>query len=143
MLNNISKHIIKQLQKNKHHPYTTINKTINLSKTTIHQRIQQLLNTNIIQIITITNPLQINFNHQTIINIHTKNNLTSITNQLTKIPKINYIIITTNNFDLLAKTVYKNNNTLLELINTHIHTIPNIHTTKTFIYLKLRKQLYN
>jgi Lrp/AsnC family transcriptional regulator for asnA, asnC and gidA len=52
-------------------------------------------------------------------------------------------VITAGIFDLLVEAVTEDDDALLELISSRIRTIEGVRTTETFVYLKLRKQLYN
>lgn len=51
--------------------------------------------------------------------------------------------MTAGSFDILVEVVCEDDDGLLELINAKIRAIPGVVATETFVYLKLRKQLYN
>jgi Lrp/AsnC family transcriptional regulator for asnA, asnC and gidA len=58
-------------------------------------------------------------------------------------PEVDYVVVTAGSFDILAEVVCEDDDDLLNLISTRIRTIPGVVSTETFVYLKLRKQLYN
>jgi Lrp/AsnC family transcriptional regulator for asnA, asnC and gidA len=58
-------------------------------------------------------------------------------------PEVDYVVITAGSFDILVEAVCEDDDALLELISSRIRTIEGVRTTETFVYLKLRKQLYN
>jgi Lrp/AsnC family transcriptional regulator for asnA, asnC and gidA len=45
-------------------------------------------------------------------------------------------------FDILVEVVCEDDDHLLELLNQRIRAIPGVRTTESFVYLKLRKQIY-
>ena len=51
-------------------------------------------------------------------------------------------MITAGSFDLLVEVVCEDDDHLLEIINRRIRAIPGVRPTETFVYLKLRKQIY-
>ena len=57
--------------------------------------------------------------------------------------EVDYVVITAGGFDLLCEVVCEDDDHLLEVLNQKIRTLPGVRTTETFVYLKLRKQLYN
>ena len=58
-------------------------------------------------------------------------------------PEVDYVVVTAGSFDILVEVVCEDDDDLLNLISTRIRTIPGVVSTETFVYLKLRKQLYN
>ena len=57
--------------------------------------------------------------------------------------EVDYVVITAGSFDLLVEVVCEDDDDLLDLLSRHIRTIPGVSSTETFVYLKLRKQIYN
>ena len=65
-----------------------------------------------------------------------------VADQLEEIPEIDYLIISAGSFDLLAELVVTDDAELLDIINGRIRAVPGVRATETFVYLKLRKQIY-
>ena len=57
-------------------------------------------------------------------------------------PEVDYVVITAGSFDLLVEVVCEDDDHLLDLLNKRIRAIPGVRATETFVYLKLRKQIY-
>ena len=57
--------------------------------------------------------------------------------------EVDYVVVTAGSFDILCEVVCEDDDDLLNLVSTRIRTIPGVVSTETFVYLKLRKQLYN
>jgi Lrp/AsnC family transcriptional regulator for asnA, asnC and gidA len=51
-------------------------------------------------------------------------------------------VITAGQYDVLVEVVCEDDDHLLEVINKRIRAVPGVVHTETFVYLKLRKQIY-
>ncbi|KQX63713.1 Lrp/AsnC family transcriptional regulator [Angustibacter sp. Root456] len=142
-LDEVSKRIIEQLQEDGRRPYAAIGKAVGLSEAAVRQRVQRLLDAGVMQIVAVTDPLQVGFSRQAMIGIRAEGDLTAVADQLADMPEVDYVVVTAGSFDLLVEAVCENDDALLDLISTRIRTTPGVRTTETFVYLKLRKQLYN
>ena len=66
-----------------------------------------------------------------------------VADALAELDEVDYVVVTAGGFDLLCEVVCEDDDHLLEVLNQKIRTIPGVRTTEAFVYLKLRKQLYN
>jgi Lrp/AsnC family transcriptional regulator, regulator for asnA, asnC and gidA len=142
-LDDVSKAIIEQLQEDGRQSYATIAKHVGLSEAAVRQRVQRLLDQEVMQIVAVTDPLQVGFRRQAMIGIRVDGDLTSVGEALTGMKEVSYVVTTAGSFDLLAEVVCEDDNELLELLTRRIRTLPGVQTTETFVYLKLNKQHYN
>lgn len=142
-LDEVSKRIIEQLQEDGRRPYAAIGKAVGLSEAAVRQRVQRLLDAGVMQIVAVTDPLQVGFSRQAMIGIRAEGNLSEVADRLSEMTEVDYVVVTAGSFDLLAEAVCEDDDALLELISERIRTIPGVRSTETFVYLKLRKQLYN
>ncbi|MBC7551913.1 MAG: Lrp/AsnC family transcriptional regulator [Cellulomonas sp.] len=138
-----SKAIIEQLQEDGRRAYATIGKAVGLSEAAVRQRVQRLVESGVVQIVAVTDPMQVGFTRQAMIGIKCEGDLDSLANTLADLPEVHYVVITAGGFDLLVEVVCEDDEHLLEVLNTKIRSLPGVHGTETFVYLKLRKQLYN
>lgn len=139
----VSKAIIEQLQADGRRPYATIGKAVGLSEAAVRQRVQKLVDTGVMQIVAVTDPMQIGFARQAMIAIQATGDVEAIADQLAAIGEVDYIVVTAGSFDLLAEVVVEDDVHLLRLVNDRIRTIPGVMRTESFLYLKLVKQTYN
>ncbi len=138
-----SKAIIAQLQEDGRRPYAAIGAAVGLSEAAVRQRVQKLLDGGVMQIVAVTDPMQIGFARQAMIGLSTSGDIESIATEVEKFPEVDYVVVTAGSFDLLVEVVVENDEHLLELINTRIRSVPGVLRTETFLYLKLVKQTYN
>jgi len=142
-LDDVSKAIIEQLQEDGRQSYATIAKRVGLSEAAVRQRVQRLLDQEVMQIVAVTDPLQVGFRRQAMIGIRVDGDLTTVAEKLSGMSEVSYVVITAGSFDLLAEVVCEDDEQLLELLTHQIRTLPGVQTTETFVYLKLNKQHYN
>jgi Lrp/AsnC family transcriptional regulator for asnA, asnC and gidA len=142
-LDEVSKRIIEQLQEDGRRPYAAIGKAVGLSEAAVRQRVQRLIDSGVMQIVAVTDPLQVGFSRQAMIGVRAEGDLQVVADRLADLAEVDYVVITAGSFDLLVEAVCENDDALLDLVSSKIRTIAGVRTTETFVYLKLRKQLYN
>jgi Lrp/AsnC family transcriptional regulator for asnA, asnC and gidA len=143
LLDDLSKAIIEQLQEDGRRAYATIGKAVGLSEAAVRQRVQRLVEGGIVQIVAVTDPVQVGFTRQAMIGVKAEGDLEALADALAAIAEVDYVVITAGGFDVLAEVVCEDDDHLLEVLNHKIRTLPGVRATETFVYLKLRKQLYN
>jgi len=142
-LDDASKRIIEQLQEDGRRAYATIGRAVGLSEAAVRQRVQRLVESGVIQIVAVTDPVQVGFARQAMVGIHADGDPSEIADRLAEIDEVDYVVVTAGSFDVIVEVVCTGDDHLLELIGTRIRAIPGIRGTETFVYLKLRKQFYN
>ncbi len=142
-LDETAKSIIQQLQSDGRRSYSDIGKAIGLSEAAVRQRVQKLTDSGILQIVAVTDPLQMGFNRQAMIGIRTNGDSRGLVEKLTEMREIDYVVLTAGSFDILVEVVCEDDDELIELLHSKIRTLPGVVETETFVYLKLHKQLYN
>ena len=142
-LDAISKAIIEQLQTDGRRSYAKIAAAVGLSEAAVRVRVARLVEAGVMQIVAVTNPLQLGFTRQAMIGIRAEGNLDGVVAALQEMDEIVYVVITAGSFDLLVEVVCENDDHLLNLLNTRIRTLPGVRTTESFVYLKLSKQNYH
>lgn len=142
-LDNVSKAIIEELQKDGRRPYAAIGKVVGLSEAAVRQRVQRLLDHGVMQIVAVTDPLELGFARQALIGIRAEGDLEVIADELANMVELEYVVITAGSFDILAEVVCESDEQLLEILSKRIRSIPGVRITESFVYLKLRKQTYS
>jgi Lrp/AsnC family transcriptional regulator for asnA, asnC and gidA len=116
LIDDVSKSIIEQLQSDGRKPYASIGKSIGLSEAAVRQRVQKLLDTNVMQV---------------------------VADALAKLEEVNYVVVCAGGFDILIEVVCEDDEKLLSILNKRIRAIPGVDSTEAFVYLKIRKQTYS
>ncbi|HTY71396.1 MAG TPA: Lrp/AsnC family transcriptional regulator [Actinomycetes bacterium] len=141
-LDSVSKAIIEQLQEDGRRPYAAIGKAVGLSEAAVRQRVQRLLEAGVMQIVAVTDPLTVGFPRAAMIGIRVDGDSESVADKLASFSEIDYVVLTAGSFDVLVEVVCEDDDHLLEIINKRIRAIPGVLSTESFVYLKLRKQIY-
>lgn len=134
--------IIEQLQQDGRRPYATIAAAVGLSEAAVRQRVQRLVSSGVVQIVAVTDPLQVGFHRQAMVGIRTEGRISAVTDVLTAMPEVDYVVATAGSFDVLAEVVCADDDHLLRVVSDQIRVIPGVRSTETFVYLKLSKQTY-
>lgn len=142
-LDDVSKRIIEQLQEDGRRAYVTIGKAVGLSEAAVRQRVQRLIESGVMQIVAVTDPLQLGFAREAMVGIKVEGDLSSVTRALSAMDEVTYVVATAGGFDVLAEVVCGDDEDLLDLVNGRIRAIAGVRSTETFVYLKLFKQHYN
>ncbi|CAN7485159.1 Lrp/AsnC family transcriptional regulator [Microbacterium maritypicum] len=142
-LDDISKRIVELLQEDGRRPYAEIAREVGLSEAAARQRVQRMTEAGIIQIVAVTDPMQLGFHRMSMIGIRVSGDPREIAEELTRIPELAYVVVTLGTFDILVEAVCENDEHLIDLIATRIRTIPGITHTESMLYAGLYKDLYN
>ncbi|MFM2433574.1 MAG: hypothetical protein RI974_314, partial [Actinomycetota bacterium] len=70
-LDDTAKAIVQQLQIDGRRSYSEIGKAVGLSEAAVRQRVQKLTDSGVLQVVAVTDPLQMGFNRQAMIGIRT------------------------------------------------------------------------
>jgi Lrp/AsnC family transcriptional regulator for asnA, asnC and gidA len=143
LLDDTSKKIIEQLQADGRRPYATIGKAVGLSEAAVRQRVQRLLEAGVMQIVAVTDPVQVGFSRQAMVGLRIDGDVLQVADQLAQLREVDYVVIAAGSFDLLVEVVCEDDEHLLDLVSRRLRALPGVRTTETFVYLKLRKQRYD
>ena len=142
-LDEVSKAIIEQLQGDGRRSYAEIGKAVGLSEAAVRQRVQKLTDAGVMQVVAVTDPMQLGFYRPAMIGIRVTGDTTSVAERLGRLPAVDYVVLTAGSFDILAEVVCENDEDLIDLRNKQIRQIDGVMSTETFVYLRLHKQFYN
>lgn len=141
-IDDVSKSIIEQLQIDGRKSYSAIGSAVGLSEAAVRQRVQRLIESGVMQIVAVTDPLTVGFIRMAMLGMKVDGDMQLVADQLASFPEVDYVVITAGAFDVMAEVICEDDDHLLELLQ-RIRNIPSVRSTESFVYLKLRKQLYN
>ncbi|KJL35627.1 MAG: Lrp/AsnC family transcriptional regulator [Microbacterium sp.] len=142
-LDETSKLIIEQLQEDGRRSYARIGAAVGLSEAAVRQRVQKLIDSDVMQIVAVTNPLQVGFPRQALVGLRVSGDTRIVAAALEKLEAVDYVVLTAGSFDIVIEVVCESDAELSELLNSRIRTLPGVLSSETFVYLELRKQSYN
>ena len=142
-LDAVSKRIVELLQDDGRQPFVTIAREVGLSEAAVRQRVQKLIDADVMQIVAVTDPLQVGFSRQAMIGVRVAGDVARVAEALCDMPEVSYVVTTAGSFDLLVEVVCEDDDHLLDLLMGRIRRLHGVTSTETFVYLKLNKQHYN
>ena len=142
LLDDANRAIIEQLQADGRRSYAAIAGAVGLSEAAVRQRVQRLLDAGVMQIVAVTDPMQLGFARQAMVGVRADGDLSEVADKLAALPEVDYVVVTAGSFDLLVEIVCNDDEHLLALLNNSIRSIPGVRDSETFVYLKLAKQTY-
>src|SRR5690242_8001121 len=142
-LDDVSKAIIEQLQQDGRRSYAAIGKVVGLSEAAVRQRVQRLIDGGVMQVVAVTDPLELGFARQAMVGIRVTGPLEPVADAIAALEEVDYVVVTAGSYDLLVEVVCESDQHLLELISERLRAIEGVAATETFMYLKLQKQTYS
>lgn len=143
LLDEVGKRIVELLQTDGRRSYASVGADVGLSEAAVRQRVQKLIEAGVMEIVAVTDPLQLGFHRQAMVGLKVVGDLTAAAEALTAMDEVTYVVTTAGSFDILAEVVCEDDAHLLDVIATEIRTLPGVLATETFVYLQLNKQHYN
>jgi Lrp/AsnC family transcriptional regulator, regulator for asnA, asnC and gidA len=141
-MDDVSKRLIEELQCDGRRSYAALAKTVGLSEGAVRQRVQRLIDSGVMQVVAVTDPLQIGFSRQAMVGVRADGDLVEVAAALGKIDEVDYVVITAGSFDILLELVCEDDDHLLRVLSEQIRVLPGVRDSETFVYLKLAKQTY-
>lgn len=137
-----AKRIIELLQEDGRISYAAIAKAVGLSEAAARARVQKLLDSEVMQVVAVTDPTQVGFTRQAMIGVRTEGDPMKVGDRLAQVREVDYVVTTAGSFDLLVEVVCEDDPHLLDVIR-QVRELEGVVSSETFVYLKLNKQHYN
>jgi len=143
VIDDVAKRIIEELQQDGRRSYAALAKTVGLSEAAVRQRVQRLIDAGVMQVVAVTDPLQVGFTRQAMVGMRVEGDLIELADRLAEIDEVDYVVLTAGSFDILVEVVCEDDDHLLRLLSERIRRLPGVRDTETFVYLRLAKQSYS
>ncbi|MDH4118822.1 MAG: Lrp/AsnC family transcriptional regulator [Acidimicrobiia bacterium] len=141
-LDELDKSIIRHLQEDGRMSYADLGPLVNLSPAATRQRVLHLIESGVMQIVAVTDPIALGFEIQAMVGFRVVGDLDRVAEKMRDMAAVDYLVITTGRFDLLAEIVASSPEEFLETLNI-IRSIDGVQSSEVFTYLRLEKQSYD
>src|SRR5215210_8699264 len=101
LLDDVGKAIVEQLQLDGRRSYATIARAVGLSEAAVRQRVARLQEAGVIQIVAVTDPLQLGFRRQAMVGVRADGDVVALAEALGAMSEVDYVVITAGSFDVL------------------------------------------
>lgn len=139
-IDEIDRKIIEALQIDGRRPFTKLAAELGISEASVRQRVSNLINTRVMQIVAVTNPVKLGYSLASMIGMRVSGDrLFEVAEQISAFDEVIYLIICAGSFDLLAEVVCQDNDHLLHFLTEKLYKVEGVQQTETFIYLRVCK----
>ena len=127
-----AKRIIELLQEDGRISYAAIAKAVGLSEAAARARVQKLLDSEVMQVVAVTDPTQVGFTRQAMIGVRTEGDPMRVGDRLAEVPEVDYVVTTAGSFDLLVEVVCEDDPHLLDVIR-QVRELEGVVSSETFV----------
>ncbi len=143
LLDDVGKAILRQLQEDGRRSYTAIGEAVGLSEAAVRQRVKALVESGVLQIVAVTDPLTLGFGVMASIGVMVTGDSRLVAEEIAQIEEVDYCVLTSGRYDLQLEVVCRDNEHLLTVLNDRIRPVDGVRDTETSICLRVHKQTYN
>ena len=137
----IDQRIIEALQQDGRRPFTKIAADMGISEASVRQRVAHLINTQVMQIVAITNPVKLGFTMASMIGIRISGErLLEAAQEISAFDEVIYLILCAGSFDILAEVVCRDNDHFLKFLTEKLYKVQGVQQAETYMYLRVYKQ---
>lgn len=133
--------IIAALQIDGRANYAKLAKVIDLSQAAIRLRVNRLLESGVVEIVAITDPLRIGFTVQAMVGLTVDGDIEALSEEIGSRDYAMYVVLTAGRFDLLVEVLCSDNDHLLEVLSD-LRELEGVSSVEAHTYLRLAKQTY-
>ena len=140
-IDEIDAELIRHLQLDGRRPYTQLAREVGLSEAAVRQRVQRLLEHGVMQIVAVTDQIQMGYPRAAMIAINVDGDIQAAASLIAAIDEVDYLVSTAGGIDLLAEVFATDDKHLYSLLN-RIRAVAGVRNAQTYMYFKIHKQTY-
>ena len=139
-IDDIDQRIIEALQQDGRRPFTKIAADLGISEASVRQRVANLINNQVMQIVAVTNPIKLGFSLASMIGIRVSGDrLLEVAQEISAFDEVIYLILCTGSFDMLAEVVCRDNDHFLTFLTEKLYKVQGVQQAETYMYLRVCK----
>jgi DNA-binding Lrp family transcriptional regulator len=131
--------VVSELQRDGRASFRDIARRLGVSEKTVSARFARMVDANLLQVIAVGNPLTLGFSAMAWLGIMVAEGarLEDAATALAEVPGIDYVVLPTGRYDLMAELVCENRAALLRTLEQGVGAISGITLVESFLYLRL------
>ncbi|HUI88120.1 MAG TPA: Lrp/AsnC family transcriptional regulator [Anaerolineales bacterium] len=142
-LDEIDQHILDAMRKDGRAAFAQIAGKLKVSPGMIRQRYNRLVDTGLLKVVAISNPIQRGFKTMALIGIRTDGHqMLDVADAVSKLKEVVYLVVVSGRFDIMAEVVCRDHEELLRFITEKLYAIDGVREAETFMHLKIVKEIY-
>jgi Lrp/AsnC family transcriptional regulator, regulator for asnA, asnC and gidA len=136
--------IIKRLQIDGRTSYTELSEELDITVGTVRNRVQRLIENQLLKIVGVVNPFKTGSPSVTIFGIKVRlNKLENVIKELVDIPEVRFVAAATGVYDLYVEVITSSNDELYRVIKNEMSKIDGIESMDSSLLLEIYKQTYD
>jgi DNA-binding Lrp family transcriptional regulator len=134
--------LVHLLQRDGRATFAELAEATGLPYTSARRRIMRLFQSDVLQTVTLTNPLLYRSRVQATVGVRVHGPISNAIEALRTVPNVDLIIATTGTFDIVLEVTCADVHELAGLVGDTIRSLPGIGSTETYTYLEILKLPY-
>ncbi len=136
--------LIKELDIGPRRSYQQLADKLPTSRNTVRRRLHRLLDEKIITFVTITSPPALGYQiHATMAITTQPGDADAVARKLSSLPNVSYLLTTTGRYDIIAATVFRDLESMLDFLDSELGSVPNVLNTEVMIGVNWMKFCLN
>jgi Lrp/AsnC family transcriptional regulator for asnA, asnC and gidA len=142
-IDGVDRAIIRALQEDGRASYAELATTVGLSPPAVRQRMQRLMDSGLLQVVAVTDPLKLGLPVMALVGIEVDGDMTEVAAAVGAVDEAIYVVLTSGSFDLFAEVVCADLDQLFEVVNDRLKRIPGVRRTESFVYFDIHTHRFN
>lgn len=142
-LDDIDRSIIEAMRKDGRAAFSQIAGQLDVSPGMIRLRYNRLVETGILKVMAISDPLRMGYKTMALIGIRVDGSkLLEAAEQISKLEEVIYLIITSGRYDIFAEIMCRDHADLLNFLTRRLSAVEGVRESESFMHLKIVKEVY-
>ncbi|MEO8329580.1 MAG: Lrp/AsnC family transcriptional regulator [Candidatus Nanopelagicales bacterium] len=133
----VDKAIIGALQVDGRASYAELAGDVGLSAPAVRQRMQRLIDSGVLQVVAVTDPLKLGLPVMAMVGITVDGDIRAVADEVGTIDAAIYVVITSGSFDLFVEVVCQDMDELFTVVNDRLKAIDGVRTAESFVYFDI------
>lgn len=133
-MDDIDRAILRELQTDGRIPYADLGPKVGLSPSAARQRLQRLIDTRVVQVVGVTDPMAMGHQAMALLGIVVAGDVRAVAEELGDREEVIYSVLTSGGFDLFAEVVCPSPRALLDFVNDVVRPIEGVASVQSFPY---------
>ncbi|MCP4962697.1 MAG: AsnC family transcriptional regulator [Actinomycetia bacterium] len=141
-LDEIDKALIRELQVDGRAAYSHLARLVKMSEAAVRQRVNRMQDRGVIQIVAVTDPTTLGYALMAMLGIKISTDVSATAEKISQDGAVDYTVITTGRFDVLAEVVCTDSEHLIEVSN-NVRAVDGVTDVEVMTYLRMVQQNYD
>jgi Lrp/AsnC family transcriptional regulator for asnA, asnC and gidA len=133
-LDDVDRTLIEALQRDGRASYADLADLVGLSPAATRLRVQRLLDSGVVQVVGVTDPLALGYPVMAALGVRVERNVRLVADRIAAISGVIYVVFTSGSFDLLVEVLCEDSARLLHVIDDEVRAIEGVRSVESFTY---------